>query len=120
MSSELNPAGEYQRQPKVTIFGAGIAGLTAAHELIERGFEVHVIEKQPSPTEEYACQVGGMAANQLSRVKIDLEDLIRLFPEYSRTGTSQFIALERTLLMQPVRSGFPYQHVSTNNVPKRK
>jgi uncharacterized protein with NAD-binding domain and iron-sulfur cluster len=30
---------------KVAIFGAGIAGLTAAHELSDRGFEVHVFEK---------------------------------------------------------------------------
>ncbi len=30
---------------KVAIFGGGIAGLTAAHELVERGFEVTVYEK---------------------------------------------------------------------------
>ncbi|WP_437899294.1 hypothetical protein [Sorangium sp. So ce124] len=32
------------RKPKVAIFGASIAGLTAAHELIVRGFDVEVIE----------------------------------------------------------------------------
>jgi 15-cis-phytoene desaturase len=34
---------------KVAIFGAGIAGLTAAHELAERGFQVHVYEKDSTP-----------------------------------------------------------------------
>ena len=33
------------RRPWVTVLGAGIAGLTAAHELIERGFQVQVVEK---------------------------------------------------------------------------
>ena len=53
--------------PEVTIFGAGVTGLTAAHELIERGFIVHVVEPRENPLEEHACQVGGMAANQLAQ-----------------------------------------------------
>lgn len=32
-------------KPKVMIFGASVAGLTAAHELAERGFSVEVVEK---------------------------------------------------------------------------
>ena len=55
--------------PIVTVFGAGIAGLTAAHELIERGFSVQVVEPTRSPDEEYAAEVGGMAANQFGRVR---------------------------------------------------
>ena len=52
----------------VTIFGAGVAGLTAAHELIERGFRVQVWdpvfdERDPSR----GCDVGGMARTQWSR-----------------------------------------------------
>lgn len=31
---------------KVIIIGGGVAGMSAAHELIERGFEVHVYEKK--------------------------------------------------------------------------
>ena len=30
--------------PNVTVIGGGVAGLTVAHELAERGFEVHVYE----------------------------------------------------------------------------
>jgi len=32
---------------KVIVIGGGVAGMSAAHELIERGFEVEVYEKQP-------------------------------------------------------------------------
>src|SRR5690349_18908296 len=32
---------------KVIILGAGVAGMSAAHELIERGFEVEVYERNP-------------------------------------------------------------------------
>ena len=33
--------------PKVAVLGGGVAGMSAAHELIERGFRVAVFEKQP-------------------------------------------------------------------------
>ncbi|HEY9114485.1 MAG TPA: FAD-dependent oxidoreductase, partial [Bacteroidales bacterium] len=32
---------------KVIVIGGGVAGMSAAHELVERGFEVEVYEKQP-------------------------------------------------------------------------
>ena len=63
----LLPA-DLQALPTVTVFGAGVAGLTAAHELIERGFDVQVVESAESQFEEYECEVGGLAANQFSRV----------------------------------------------------
>ena len=34
---------------KVVILGGGVAGMSAAHELIERGFEVEVFERQLIP-----------------------------------------------------------------------
>jgi 15-cis-phytoene desaturase len=34
-------------QQTVAIFGGGVAGLSAAHELAERGFQVHVYERKP-------------------------------------------------------------------------
>ena len=52
----------------VTIFGAGVAGLSAAHELIERGFDVTVVEKRQDAFRPGACQVGGMARTQWARV----------------------------------------------------
>jgi hypothetical protein len=61
--------------PIVTVFGAGIAGLTAAHELVERGFQVQVVEPSRSPTSEYECSVGGLAANQFSRVRAPIQAL---------------------------------------------
>jgi len=33
--------------PSVIVIGGGVAGLTAAHELVERGFTVHVYETRP-------------------------------------------------------------------------
>jgi uncharacterized protein with NAD-binding domain and iron-sulfur cluster len=34
---------------KVVILGGGIAGMSAAHELVDRGFEVEVFERKPVP-----------------------------------------------------------------------
>src|SRR5690242_9125245 len=56
-----------QATPIVTIFGAGIAGLSAAHELIERGFRVRVVERVASEDREYEAEVGGLARNQFGR-----------------------------------------------------
>jgi hypothetical protein len=53
----------------VTIFGGGIAGLTAAHELIERNFKVVVWE--PGIDNRYpdaGCDIGGMARTQWAAV----------------------------------------------------
>ena len=41
---------------KILVFGGGISGLTIAHELIEKGFEVTVIERNPI--------LGGMAKSR--------------------------------------------------------
>src|SRR5215472_10412123 len=59
--------------PSVAIFGAGVSGLSLAHELIERGFAVEVYESAIDPDEEYACWVGGLAANQTARIPGDVQ-----------------------------------------------
>jgi uncharacterized protein with NAD-binding domain and iron-sulfur cluster len=37
------------KQPKVVVLGGGVAGMSAAHELVERGFEVEVYELRTIP-----------------------------------------------------------------------
>src|SRR4051812_15721372 len=50
----------------VNVYGAGIAGLSAAHELMVRGFEVRVIEPDRGMGRDgnEAPAVGGLARNQ--------------------------------------------------------
>src|SRR4051794_20907249 len=66
--SVVEPVADHPRQKRqfspgrVAIFGAGIAGLTAAHELAERGFSVIVVE--PEAEGEGTSRVGGMARSQ--------------------------------------------------------
>lgn len=38
-----------KRRQKVVVLGGGVAGLSAAHELIDRGFEVEIFERQRIP-----------------------------------------------------------------------
>jgi hypothetical protein len=61
------PGGKGEKRKDVAIFGAGIAGLTAAHELVERGYRVEVFEPAPPSLEEETCSVGGMARTQWAR-----------------------------------------------------
>jgi hypothetical protein len=89
VAAEREKAG--MQPPLVTIFGAGVAGLSLAHELVERGFGVQVIEATPDPDEEYTCQVGGLAANQLARAPADAP---RLHPYlYAEAPNSEEVAV---------------------------
>jgi hypothetical protein len=57
-------------QRAVTIFGGGVTGLTAAHELIERGFRVEVWEPRGDDrVPARGCAVGGMARTQWGAVE---------------------------------------------------
>ena len=55
-------------RPKVVIVGGGVAGLTAAHELIERDFDVEVYERR--------LHCGGKAAS----VRVDIPPSLRSVP----------------------------------------
>lgn len=67
MNDMNEPMDGQPRVRTVTVYGAGVAGLTAAHELVERGFEVTVVEPEPNPVVPKDCAVGGMARTQWSR-----------------------------------------------------
>jgi uncharacterized protein with NAD-binding domain and iron-sulfur cluster len=70
--------------PRVAVFGAGVAGMTAAHELAERGFRVDLYEA--------STRVGGKAATQYapftdgagSSRTAPAEHGFRLFPAFYR------------------------------------
>jgi len=96
-SSEAEgPAQKSKGQaPVVTVFGGGVAGLSVAHELIERGFIVQVVEREISQDREYECEVGGMARSQFGRIKADLMRLHPyLFPGEARDYLESVLASE--------------------------
>ncbi|ORB28335.1 hypothetical protein [Corallococcus coralloides DSM 2259] [Mycolicibacterium parafortuitum] len=84
-------------RPTVAVLGAGIAGLTAAHELAERGFDVTVYESREDERNGLAdagapgtyppIKLGGLAASQYSTPGSDSGSRaeLRAFP--GRRGT---------------------------------
>jgi len=75
VSSAVTTPASRDRRPTVAVLGAGIAGLTAAHELADRGFDVTVYEPRPderavlgvAPPGTYPpIKLGGLAASQYS------------------------------------------------------
>jgi uncharacterized protein with NAD-binding domain and iron-sulfur cluster len=77
MTERITTPASRERRPTVAVLGAGVAGLTAAHELAERGFVVTVYESRQDernglgsePAATYPpVKLGGLAASQYSTV----------------------------------------------------
>ena len=77
MNGTVPTPASCKQRPSVAVLGAGIAGLTAAHELVERGF--HVTGYEPREDERAGLgfeppvcyppvKLGGLAASQYSTV----------------------------------------------------
>lgn len=115
------PFRDWDRLPDspncVTIFGAGVAGLTAAHELVERGFRVQVWEPQGDERyPERGCDVGGMARTQWSAASWSAErklDELPRFPKSFAERQARDIShiAQRFYVM---RTAWKFQHVPSH------
>lgn len=73
-------------KPKVVVLGGGVAGLSAAHELVNRGFEVEVYERNPI---YYGGKARSIEYNHLHTYKNALpgEHGFRFFPGFYKHVT---------------------------------
>ena len=67
--------------PHVLILGGGVAGMSAAHELIERGFTVTVLERAPKPGGK-ARTLGAPSPLSGGRKALPGEHGFRFFPHF--------------------------------------
>src|SRR3954469_2470377 len=72
---------------KVIILGGGVAGMSAAHELAERGFEVEVYEKQPVYVGGKARSVDAEKTGTDGRPDFPGEHGFRFFPGFYKHVT---------------------------------
>lgn len=76
---------------QVAIFGAGITGLTAAHELVERGYHVEVFERDAADDPQQRlvdgepCAIGGVARTQWASLPRNAEPRSATTPTCPRT-----------------------------------
>jgi heterodisulfide reductase subunit A len=98
----------YERVQEALVVGAGIAGLTAASELADQGFKVHIIEKMPAiggamplisktyPEEDCTlCLRGPRMIELLTKPKIEYH-VNSTIKEVERTSTGFKVTYEKT------------------------
>ena len=90
--------------PRVAILGGGVAGLTAAHELAERGFDVVVLEARDIPGgKARSLPVPGSAAG--GRADLPAEHGFRFFPGF-------YQHIPDTMRRIPVAGGSVFDHLT--------
>jgi len=102
---------------RVLILGAGVAGMTAAHELMDRGYAVQVHEQALWPGGKAATQYPWIALGGGSRLyQVPAEHGFRLFPSFYNhlTDTMGRIPFRR---IQPTGLGRAYETVAENLIP---
>src|SRR6188768_4453555 len=95
---------------KVVIIGGGVAGLSAAHELVERGFEVEVYERRArfggksASTNKIPGAAARIADNDPGKAGLPAEHGFRFFPGW-------YQHLPHTLKRIPYKNGSVYENL---------
>src|SRR5204862_4503781 len=79
-ASAIPRARRRSRRPTVAVLGGGVAGLSAAHELAERGFAVSVYERRAFGGKARSVDVPGTATG--GRAPLPGEHGMRFFPGF--------------------------------------
>ena len=74
--------------PKVIVIGGGVAGMSAAHELVERGFQVEIYERNPKYVGGKARSVDAPGTNKIDpALFLPGEHGFRFFPGFYKHVT---------------------------------
>lgn len=74
--------------PKVIVIGGGVAGMSAAHELVERGFQVEIFERNPRYVGGKARSVDAPGTNKIDpALFLPGEHGFRFFPGFYKHVT---------------------------------